>query len=115
MDEKFFESGVPYALGQNIKRIRLLKGLSQENLANALDKSINFISLVENGKTGISIPTLIGFCKELEVDANTILSGIIPVPENNVDAFITQSLNLFNEQDKAMVTDLITYIVNSKN
>ena len=115
MDEKFLESNVPYAVGQNIKRIRLLKGLSQENLANALDKSINFISLVENGKTGISIPTLIGFCKELEVDANTILSGIVPVPETNVDAFITQSLNLFDEKDKAMVTDLITYIVNSKN
>ena len=63
MDEKFLESNVPYAVGQNIKRIRLLKGLSQENLANALDKSTNFISLVENGKTGISIPTLIGFCK----------------------------------------------------
>lgn len=115
MDEKFLESNVPYAVGQNIKRIRLLKGLSQENLANALDKSTNFISLVENGKTGISIPTLIGFCKELEVDANTILSGIVPVPETNVDAFITQSLNLFDEKDKAMVTDLITYIVNSKN
>lgn len=115
MDEKFLESNVPYAVGQNIKRIRLLKGLSQENLANALDKSTNFIFLVENGKTGISIPTLIGFCKELRVDANTILSGIVPVPETNVDAFITQSLNLFDEKDKAMVTDLITYIVNSKN
>lgn len=115
MDEKFLESNVPYAVGQNIKRIRLLKGLSQENLANALDKSTNFISLVENGKTGISIPTLIGFCKELRVDANIILSGIVPVPETNVDAFITQSLNLFDEKDKAMVTDLITYIVNSKN
>lgn len=113
MDEKFLDSNVPYAVGQNIKRIRLLKGLSQENLANALDKSTNFISLVENGKTGISIPTLIDFCKELGVDANTILSGIVPVPETNVDAFITQSLNLFDEKDKAMVTDLITYIVNS--
>ena len=115
MDEKFLESNVPYAVGQNIKRIRLLKGLSQENLANALDKSINFISLVENGKTGVSISTLIGFCKELDVDANTILSGIVPVPETNVDTFIIQSLNLFDEKDKAMVTDLITYIVNSKN
>ena len=115
MDEKFLESNVPYAVGQNIKRIRLLKGLSQENLANALDKSINFISLVENGKTGIIISTLIGFCKELGGDANTILSGIVPVPETNVDTFITQSLNLFDEKDKAMVTDLITYIVNSKN
>ena len=115
MDEKFLESNVPYAVGQNIKRIRLLKGLSQENLANALDKSTNFISLVENGKTGISIPTLIGFRKELGVDSNTILSGIVPVPETNVDTFIIQSLNLFDEKDKAMVTDLITYIVNSKN
>lgn len=35
-------------IGQNIRKIRLLKGLSQENLANDLDKSVNFISLLEN-------------------------------------------------------------------
>lgn len=37
-------------IGQNIKRIRMLKNLTQETLAEKLDKSINFISLIERGR-----------------------------------------------------------------
>lgn len=102
-------------IGKNVKRIRLLRGLSQETLANDLDKSVNFISLIERGESGLSIQTLIDLCKILEVDANSIFEGIIvPTPEM-ADNYITKSLNLFNEKDKAMVTDLIDYIISSKN
>ena len=38
--------GKMYIIGKNIKRIRLLRGLSQETLASDLQKSINFVSLV---------------------------------------------------------------------
>ena len=115
MEEKILQSGVLQTIGQNIKRIRLLKGLSQENVADALNKSVNFISLVENGKTGLSIQTLIELCKVLEVDANSIFEGVIAPSSVMADDYITKSLALFNDTDKAMVTDLITYIVNSKN
>ena len=114
MEEKILQSGVLQTLGQNIKRIRLLKGFSQENIADSLDKSVNFISLVENGKTGLSIQTLIDLCKVLEVDANSIFEGVIAPPVAIDDDFITKSLSLFNNADKAIVTDLITYISNSK-
>ena len=112
MEEKILQSGVLQTIGQNIKRIRLLKGLSQENVADALNKSVNFISLVENGKTGLSIQTLIELCK---VYANSIFEGVIAPSSVMADDYITKSLALFNDTDKTMVTDLITYIVNSKN
>ena len=92
-----------------------MKGLSQENIAGSLDKSINFISLVENGKTGLSIQTLIELCRVLEVDANSIFEGVIAPPSVMADDYVTKSLALFNDTDKAIVTDLITYIINSKN
>lgn len=101
-------------IGKNIRQIRLLKGLSQENLASDLQKSVNFISLVENGKTGLSVQSIIDICMALGVDANAIFTGVIPVMESDVDVSITKSLTLFDQKDKAMVTDLITYIVNSK-
>ncbi len=115
MDEKTLQSDGLLTIGQNIKRIRLLKGLSQENIAGSLDKSINFISLVENGKTGLSIQTLIELCRVLEVDANSIFEGVIAPPSVMADDYVTKSLALFNDTDKAIVTDLITYIINSKN
>ena len=115
MEEKILQSGVLQTIGQNIKRIRLLKGLSQENVADALNKSVNFISLVENAKTGLSLQSIIELCKVLEVDANSIFEGVIAPPSVMADDYITKSLALFNDTDKTMVTDLITYIVNSKN
>lgn len=35
-------------IGKNIKTARLMRGLSQESLAEKLDKSVNFVSLLEN-------------------------------------------------------------------
>lgn len=115
MDEKITKSDILQIVGKNIKQIRLLKGLSQENLASDLQKSINFISLLENGKTGLSIQTIIDICKALDVDANSIFAGVINAANVKTDSFIINSLDLFDENDKAIVTDLITYIMNSKH
>ena len=41
--------------------------------------------------------------------------GVIAPSSVMADDYITKSLALFNDTDKTMVTDLITYIVNSKN
>lgn len=109
------KSSVLQTLGMNIKKVRLLKGLSQENLASDLQKSVNFVSLLENGKTGLSVPTIIDICSALGVDTNTLFAGIVKPIDATSDDYIIETLKLFNETDKAMVTDLITYILNSKN
>ena len=101
-------------IGKNVKTARLMRGLSQELLAEKLEKSINFVSLLENGKTGFSIQTIIDLCSALEVDANFIFKGVIAPPEAIADDYITKSLSLFNETDRNIVENLITYIVNSK-
>lgn len=102
-------------IGANVKTLRIMRNLSQEVLAEKIDKSINFISLLENGKTGLSVQTIIDLCSALQVDANFIFRGVIAPPEAMADDYIIKSLTLFNDTDKAMVTDLITYIVNSKS
>lgn len=112
--ENVSKSNVLQVIGKNIKRIRLLRGLSQETLASDLQKSINFVSLVERGESGLSIPTLIDICKVLEVDANSIFEGVISSPQATDEDFISKSFSLFGSNDKAIVTDLINYITNSK-
>lgn len=112
--EEVTKADILQVIGKNIKRIRLLRGLSQETLASDLQKSINFVSLVERGESGLSIPTLIDICKVLEVDANSIFEGVIVPPVAPAEDFITKSLSLFSSADKSIVTDLITYIANSK-
>lgn len=113
--EEITKSDVLQTIGKNVKRIRLLRGYSQETLASDLQKSVNFVSLLENGKTGLSIESIIDICKALNVDANAIFEGVIAPTDIKEDAYIINSLNLFDKNDKAMVTNLITYIINSKN
>lgn len=101
-------------IGKNVKTARLMRGLSQELLSEKLDKSINFVSLLENGKTGFSVQTIIDLCSALEVDANFIFDGVIDPPEVTDNSYITKSLSLFSETDRSIVENLITYILNSK-
>lgn len=113
MEEKI-KSNVLQTLGKNIKQLRLLKGLSQESLASDLQKSVNFVSLLENGKTGLSVQSIVDICSALSVDANSLFTGIIPATNSTQDTYITNCLSMFGENDKAIVANLITYILNSK-
>lgn len=108
------KSAILECLGKNIKRLRLLRGLSQENLADDLQKSVNFISLVENGKTGLSVQSLVDICNALNVDINSLFLDIVMTPKTDLDTFIINSLSSFNQEDKTIIADLVQYIVSSK-
>jgi len=55
-------------LSKNIRRCRRLNNLSQEVLAEKLDKSTNFISDIECGKSWISSDTLVKLAAALKVE-----------------------------------------------
>jgi len=60
-------------LGENIKKYRLQKGLTQEQLASKLGKTKNVIYNWESGLNKPDANMLEYLCGILEVDANTIL------------------------------------------
>jgi transcriptional regulator with XRE-family HTH domain len=55
-------------VGNNLRRIRLEKGLSMEELSMSTEISINQISRIELGKVNTSISTLYELAKALDVD-----------------------------------------------
>lgn len=116
MSEIIDKSNILKVFGRNIKRIRSNKKLSQEKLAERINKSSHFVSLIERGETGISFSTIIDICTALDVDANSIFADIIQ-PSNNKDKSfkLNPVVNTFEDKDKAMITYLINYIADSKN
>lgn len=60
-------------LGKKIKKFRLQKGLSQEQLAELCDLSTAYISLIETGKRKINFSQLekIAHTLELTIDVNS--------------------------------------------
>lgn len=106
------KSDVLNVIGSNIKRARLLRGLTQEKLSEELDTSTNFISLVERGASGLSLTNLVDLCNILKVDIAFIFEGLI-APANNNDNLIN-SISLLEGEDREMVNNLVNYIINSK-
>lgn len=60
-------------IGEQIKSARENAGRTQEQLAEAIDVSPQYISDLERGMVGISIPTLKRLCTSLAVSSDQIL------------------------------------------
>ena len=62
----------PLSLGRALRELRERKQLTQRELAEQLGLTVNYLSLVENGKRGVSIQTLNEFANALDVPAPLI-------------------------------------------
>ena len=67
-------------LSRNIKRHRQSRNLSQADLAEELDISVNFLCNIENGNRWISPQTLIKFASALNIEPYELLKpeGTMP-------------------------------------
>ena len=67
------------ALGENVKKYRKLRGLTQEKLAEALGMEIKSLSLIETGNNFVSSKTLLKLTNILKVSP----SDLIAYPDSN--------------------------------
>lgn len=69
------ENSYKFEIGQRIKSTRIHHKLTQAQLAEALNISVNFLSEVENGKKGLSQETICKICNYFDISADYILFG----------------------------------------
>jgi transcriptional regulator with XRE-family HTH domain len=81
------ESDLRTIFGENLKKFRTIKGLSQAKLAEILDISPNFISEIETGKRWVSSDTLVNFADALDVEVYEFLKPPRKT-ENEMSEFI---------------------------
>ena len=72
-------------MGERIRVAREAAGLTQENLADEIGVSGQFISDLERGKVGTSVPRLVRLCEALSVSADYILVRNDIQQNNEVD------------------------------
>ena len=60
-------------LGENLKRIRTEKGISQGDIARALEVDKSFVSNIENGKTNPTLATIAKIAKAIGVSVDELL------------------------------------------
>ena len=64
------------AIGQRIKSTRKARGMTQENLAEALGVSVGYISQIERGVTKISLDTLAAVATYLNCELSELATGV---------------------------------------
>lgn len=78
MEEKYSKYSKE-AIGYRIKVAREAAGMTQEQLAEAIGRSTQFVSTIERGVAGPSIETVIRLCSVLHTTSDYLLRAIRPV------------------------------------
>lgn len=95
------------AIGSRIKRSRKLKGLTQEQLAEQIGYSKNYLSTVERGKSIPTIEFLFKLCTALRETPDYFLIG----KRNENSDRILDLINSLPYDDQELVLFLISQIV----
>ena len=78
-------------LGKTVRQFRIIQGITQQQLAEMIDKSTAFVSLLERGEKGLSLETLVQTANALNTTPDCLLQGnLSPVPSGS-DNSLTES------------------------
>lgn len=94
------------SLGNRIRTERQRRGITQEKLAEKVDISTNFMSLIENGRN-MSVETLVKIADALGVTVDYLLSDTLVSPKDIISEQIVQSLSELNENEKLYFLNMI--------
>jgi transcriptional regulator with XRE-family HTH domain len=92
-------------LSRNIKRHRQSRGLSQADLAEKLDISVNFLCNIENGNRWVSPQTLVKFASALNIEPYELLKPAEASPSD-----VTYILNKCLDEAVVAVTQTLNQI-----
>ncbi len=93
-------------LGSRIRKLRQDRNITQEQLAEMVDISVNFMSLIENGRN-MSVETLVKIANSLGVTVDCLLSDAVEMNDDVISAQIVQNLSALNEDEKLYFLNMI--------
>ena len=99
-------------MGSRLKQRRKRLGLTQEELAEKVDVSVNHISAVENSKENLSINLLLKLCECLNTTPDYVLLGTSH-SQSDPDRLI-ETVKLCDSNDIALLTHMAEYLIRNK-
>lgn len=115
MKKTIEKSNVLQIIGSNIKTLRLSKGMTQEQMAEKLDHSVNFVSLIELGKSGMSVTTILDLCNILDVDVNYLFKGLFDYRIKDKDQKLIDNILILPDNDKEIIEKLTEHLIHKNN
>lgn len=99
-------------LGRRIKQHREAAGLTQNDLAQLMLKSVETISNIERGKVLPSVRTLALLAEELSVPMSAMFDDVaVASRRSDVETAIASKSRLLNEDNRALVLAIVELMV----
>lgn len=95
-----------YQIGQQIRKIRRAKGLSQEELAEKINISTTHMSHIETGSTKLSLPVLVDIAKELQVRTDAIIYAYGDA-DDEAQAEVAHMMRGCTEREARIIADVV--------
>lgn len=92
-------------IGKRIKKARKRMRITQEQLAEIIDKSPSYVSYIETGKKSMSLETLVDIANALHVSSDELLAFNIEYPNEVKDEF-SSILEKCTTYEKRVITDM---------
>ena len=100
-------------IGSRIQQARERAGMTQEQLAETIDRSTQFISTIERGVAGASLETIVLLCKTLNTSADWLLLGVREMTSATVAAKLA-ALNEAQLEEFDRLTGCVIKILEQK-
>ena len=97
-------------LGQNIKRYRAYRKLSQADFAEKVDISIPFLSDIENSKKWLSPLTLVKMAEALDVEVYELFKPEAAVPDKPADLLEKYTADIYSLFGQELNSKLQEYL-----
>lgn len=99
------------SIGENIRKYRKTKKMTQETLAERAGLSVNYIGSIERGEKLPSLETFIVILNQLGVTADCILQDVIQANYELKMSLLNEKLSVLSPDQRATVEDVVDVLV----
>ena len=97
-------------IGSRIQQARNEKGYTQEYVAEKIDKSIDILRSIENGRSVGSVGTLINICNVLEITLDYIFIDLLDKKGEILNNKLYENFQELNLEQKGLINAMIEYM-----
>ena len=98
-------------IGKNIRKYREKKGMRQEDLAEKVELSLNYMGSLERGEKTPALSTFIDIVNALGVSADMLLCDVVDAGYLVKDSLLTEKLEKVSVKDRKTIYDVIDTLV----
>lgn len=101
-------------LGKRIRQERILAGMTQEQLAEAVNVSSTYIGYIERGERSVTLDKLIQLANVFHVSVDFLLQDSVSFPTSASDTQLLRLWNSASSEQKNLILSLIKSVLSSK-